>query len=117
MAETKPKPDPEAEVLATIAAMPDADRTIAERIDAIVREQAPQLSPRLWYGMPAWAKDGKVIVFFQSAAKFKTRYSTLGFQQDARLDDGTMWPVAFAVTRLTPAEESRIAELVKRSAS
>lgn len=113
----KPKSDPETEVRDTIAAMPEADRAIAERIHAIVSAEAPVLTPRLWYGMPAYAKDGKVVVFFQGAAKFKTRYATLGFQHDAHLDEGLMWPVAFAVTGLGPAEEARIAELVKRAVS
>jgi uncharacterized protein YdhG (YjbR/CyaY superfamily) len=105
----------EAEVLADIAAMPKADRVIAERIHAIVRGHAPVLTTRLWYGMPAYAKDGKVLCFFQSAAKFKTRYATLGFQHEANLDDGRMWPVAFAITGLSAVEEKRIAELVKRA--
>jgi uncharacterized protein YdhG (YjbR/CyaY superfamily) len=117
MAEKKAKVEGEAEVLADIAAMPNPDRSIAERIHSIVRESAPALSPRLWYGMPAYAKDGKVICFFQSAHKFKTRYATFGFQHEAKLDDGDMWPVAFAVKRLTPAEEARIAALVKKAVS
>jgi len=115
MAEKKAKVDGEAEVLANIAAMPEPDRTIAERIHAIVKANAPVLSPRLWYGMPAYAEDGKVVCFFQSSAKFKTRYSTFGFQQDANLDEGRMWPVAFAVTDLTAAEEAAIAALVKKA--
>ena len=106
----------EADVLAKIAEMADDDRTIAERIHAIVRKVAPDLVSRTFYGMPAYAKDGKVICFFQAKSKFKVRYSTLGFQPDARLDDGEMWPVAFAVTRLTAAAEKRIAELVKHAA-
>jgi uncharacterized protein YdhG (YjbR/CyaY superfamily) len=117
MAEKKVKSDGAAEVLANIAEMPEPDRTLAERIHAIVTDNAPALAPRLWYGMPAYAKDGKVVCFFQSAAKFKTRYATLGFQHDANLDDGVMWPVAFAVTGLTAAEEARVAELVKRAVS
>lgn len=108
--------DGEAEVLAAIASLPGPDRVIAERLREIVKDAAPVLSPRLWYGMPAWARDGKVVCFFQSGQKFKTRYSTLGFQQEAHLDDGHMWPVAFALTELTDAEEARIAELVKRAA-
>jgi uncharacterized protein YdhG (YjbR/CyaY superfamily) len=116
MAEKKAKVDPEVEVLEAIAAMAEPDRAIAERIHAIVKAAAPGLAPRMWYAMPAYAKDGKVVCFFQSGAKFKTRYCTLGFQQDAQLDDGAMWPVAFAVTKLTAAEETRIAELVKRAA-
>jgi uncharacterized protein YdhG (YjbR/CyaY superfamily) len=111
------KPDGEAEVLANIAAMPEPDRTIAERLDAIVKANAPVLTPRLWYGMPAYAKDGKVVCFFQSAAKFKTRYATLGFQHEANLDEGAMWPVAFAVKELTTAEEAKIAALLKKAVS
>lgn len=117
MPEKKPKLDPEAEVLTAIAEMPAPDRAIAERLHAIVKAHAPVLSARLWYGMPAYAKDGKVICFFQSAAKFKTRYATLGFQHDAHLDEGAMWPVAFAVKELTGAEEARIAALVERAVS
>jgi uncharacterized protein YdhG (YjbR/CyaY superfamily) len=105
----------EAEVLANIAAMPEPDRVIAERLHTIVKDNAPTLSPRLWYGMPAYTKNGKVICFFQSAAKFKTRYATFGFQHDANLDEGAMWPVAFAVKKLTPAEETKIAALVKKA--
>lgn len=107
----------EAEVLAAIAAMPESDRLIAERLHAIIQANAPVLSPRLWYGMPAYAKDGKVVCFFQSAQKFKTRYATLGFQHDANLDEGAMWPVAFAVKELALAEEARIAALVKKAVS
>jgi uncharacterized protein YdhG (YjbR/CyaY superfamily) len=107
----------EADVRAKIAEMPADDRTLATRIHEIVLASAPELVPRTFYGMPAYAKDGKVICFFQSKAKFKVRYSTLGFQHDARLDDeGEMWPVAFAVVKLTPANEKRIAELVKKAA-
>jgi uncharacterized protein YdhG (YjbR/CyaY superfamily) len=111
------KADGEAEVLANMAAMPEPDRAIAERLHAIVRANAPSLSPRLWYGMPAYARDGKVVCFFQSAHKFKTRYATLGFQHEANLDDGSMWPVAFAVTELTPAGEAKIAALVQQAVS
>lgn len=107
--------DLEPDVLAAIAEMPDEDRAIAERVHAIVREVAPDLAPRLWYGQPAYARDGKVVCFFQAAAKFKTRYATLGFNEVATLDDGRMWPTAFAVTGLTAAEEKRIAELVQRA--
>jgi len=114
---TAKKADGEAEVLASIAAMSGSDHAIAERLHAIIRADAPALSPRLWYGMPAYAKDGKVVCFFQSAQKFKTRYATLGFQHEANLDDGHMWPVAFALTGLTPAEEERISALVKRAVS
>lgn len=110
------KPDAEAQALAAIADLPDEDRALAERVHAIVRETAPSLAPRVWYGMPAYARDGKVVCFFQGGRKFKSRYSTLGFQQDAPLDDGHMWPVAFALTELGPAEEARIAELVRRAA-
>ena len=107
--------DGESEVLAAIAAMPEPDRVIAARLHEIVKDSAPVLSPRLWYGMPAYARDGKVVCFFQGAQKFKTRYATLGFQHEANLDDGDMWPVAFAVTRLTAAEEARIAALVRQA--
>jgi uncharacterized protein YdhG (YjbR/CyaY superfamily) len=109
--------DGEADVLANIAAMPEADRVLGERIHALVKANAPALTPRLWYGMPAYAKDGKVICFFQSARKFKTRYATFGFQHEANLDDGPMWPVAFAVKELTATEEARIVALVKRAVS
>ena len=109
------KADGEAEVLAAIAAMPEPDRAIAERLHAIVRANAPVLSARLWYGMPAYARDGKVVCFFQSASKFKTRYATFGFQHEAHLDEGAVWPVAFAVKELTAAEEAEIAALVKKA--
>ncbi len=109
------KADGEAEVLAAIAAMPGPDRAIAERLHAIVRANAPVLSARLWYGMPAYARDGKVVCFFQSASKFKTRYATFGFQHEAHLDEGAVWPVAFAVKELTAAEEAEIAALVKKA--
>lgn len=109
------KADGEAEVLADIAAMPEPDRVLAEKLHGIVKAAAPTLAPRLWYGMPAYAKDGKVLCFFQSAAKFKTRYATLGFQHEAQLDEGAMWPVAFALTQLTTTEEAKIAELVKKA--
>lgn len=117
MAEKKTRVDGEAEVLADIAAMPEPDRVIAERLHAIIRANAPGLTPRLWYGMPGYAKDGKVVCFFQSASKFKTRYATLGFQHEANLDEGAMWPVAFAVTTLGDAEEAKVIELVKRAVS
>ena len=110
------KADGESAVLATIAAMPELDRALGERLHAIIKASAPALSPRLWYGMPAYAKDGKVVCFFQSAQKFKTRYPTLGFSDKANLDDGTMWPVAYALTKLTKADEARIAALVKKAA-
>jgi uncharacterized protein YdhG (YjbR/CyaY superfamily) len=107
----------EADVQAKIAEMPEDDRAIAARIHEIVLATAPELVPRTFYGMPAYARDGKVICFVQSKSKFKVRYSTLGFQQDAQLDDEEMWPVAFAVLKLTPANEKRIAQLVKKAAS
>jgi len=105
----------ESAVLAKIAAMPPADRAMAERVHAIVTASAPELSPKLWYGMPAYAKNGKVICFFQDANKFKARYATLGFSDQARLDEGPMWPTSFALTRLTAADEARIAALVKKA--
>jgi uncharacterized protein YdhG (YjbR/CyaY superfamily) len=107
----------EAEVLAAIEAMEGPDREIALGVHAIVKANAPELVPRLWYGMPAYAKDAKVVCFFQAAGKFKTRYATLGFQHDARLDDGHMWPVAYALTALSPAEEDAIAALIRRAVS
>ncbi|MEV0366668.1 iron chaperone [Nocardia fusca] len=109
------KADGEGDVLAKIAEMSENDRALAERIHALVKTSAPTLSPKLWYGMPAYAKDGKVVCFFQSAAKFKARYATLGFNDSANLDDGTLWPTAFALTKLTPAGESRIRELLAKS--
>ena len=109
--------DGESDVLAKIAEMPEPDRVMAERLHAIIKASAPGLSPRTWYGMPAYAKDGDVICFFQPAQKFKTRYSTFGFSDKAQLDDGTMWPVAFALTKLTPADEARIGALVKKAVS
>jgi len=112
---SKGKADGESDVLAKIAEMPEADRAMAERLHAIVKVSAPALSPRTWYGMPAYAKDGKVVCFFQSAAKFNARYATLGFSDTANLDEGAMWPTAFALTRLTAADEARIAALVKRA--
>lgn len=107
----------EKDVQAKIAEMPADDRKIAARIHEIVLATAPDLVARTFYGMPAYSKDGKVICFFQSKSKFKVRYSTLGFQHDARLDDGAMWPVAFALVELKPADEKRIAQLVKKAAS
>jgi len=109
------KADSESEVLAVIAEMPEPDRVIGERIHAIIKANAPILSPRTWYGMPAYTKDGKVVCFFQSAEKFKTRYSTFGFQHEANLDEGNIWPVAFAVKKLTAVEEERITALVKKA--
>jgi uncharacterized protein YdhG (YjbR/CyaY superfamily) len=110
------KVDEEAAVLEKIAEMPDDDRVMAERIHAVIRAGAPELAPKLWYGMPAYARDGKVVCFFQSAQKFKSRYATLGFNDAAKLDDGDMWPTAFALTGLTAAGEARIAELVRKAA-
>lgn len=111
------KADGESDVLAKIAEMPEPDRHLAERLHAIVKANAPALTPKLWYGMPAWARDGKIVCFFQSAQKFKTRYATFGFMHDANLDEGAMWPTAFALTDLTPAEESTLAALVKKAVS
>jgi uncharacterized protein YdhG (YjbR/CyaY superfamily) len=109
--------DGEGAVLAKIAAMPEPDRSMAKRIHEIIRASAPALTPRLWYGMPAYAKDGKVVCHFQDAAKFKTRYATLGFSDEANLDEGAMWPVAYALKELTSAEEARIAALVMKAVS
>src|SRR5918912_2258215 len=111
------KADGESAVLAKIAEMREPDRVMAKRLHAVIKASAPALSPRLWYGMPAYAKDGKVVCFFQPAQKFKTRYATLGFNDTANLDDGTMWPTAFALTTLTGADEARIGPLVKKAAS
>ena len=110
------KADGESEVLAKIAEMPAADRVLAERVHAVVTASAPALAPKTWYGMPAYAKDGKVVCFFQAADKFKSRYATFGFNDAANLDEGAMWPVAFALTELTAADEARIAALVKKAA-
>jgi uncharacterized protein YdhG (YjbR/CyaY superfamily) len=104
-------------VLAKIAEMPESDRAMAERLHAIIKSSAPALSPKLWYGMPAYAKDGKVVCFFQSAQKFNSRYATFGFNDTANLDEGAMWPTAFALTKLTAADEARIAALVKMAVS
>jgi uncharacterized protein YdhG (YjbR/CyaY superfamily) len=109
------KADGERDVLAKIAEMQEPDRAMAERLHAVIKASAPALSPRTWYGMPAYAKDGNVVCFFQSAQKFKTRYATFGFSDKANLDEGAMWPVAFALTKLTAAEEARIRALVKRA--
>jgi uncharacterized protein YdhG (YjbR/CyaY superfamily) len=111
------KADGESDVLAKIAEMRETDRAMAERIHAVIKASAPALSPRTWYGMPAYAKDGKVVCFFQSAQKFNTRYATLGFNDAANLDEGTMWPTAFALTDLTAADEARIGALVKKAVS
>jgi uncharacterized protein YdhG (YjbR/CyaY superfamily) len=111
------KADGESEVLAKIAEMPEPDRVMGERIHAVIKANAPELSPKLWYGMPAYAKDGKVVCFFQAAQKFNSRYATFGFNDDANLDEGTMWPTSFALTELTVADEAKIAALVKRAVS
>ncbi len=113
----KNKADGESDVLAKIAEMPEPDRAIAKRLHAIIKTSAPTLSPKTWYGMPAYARDGKVVCFFTSADKFKSRYATLGFNDDANLDDGAMWPTSFALKKLTAAEEARIAALVKKAVS
>ena len=111
------KADGEQDLREKIAEMDDVDRDMAERLHARIMEAVPQLEPRTWYGMPAWAKDGKVLCFFTPAAKFKERYSSFGFQTVANLDDGNMWPTSWALTKLTAAEEQRIADLVKKAAS
>ncbi len=107
----------ESDVLAAIAALPELERAMASRLHAIITASAPALSPKTWYGMPAYAKDGKVVCFFQSAQKFNTRYATLGFSDTANLDEGAMWPTAFALKELTAAEEARISALVKKAVS
>ena len=109
--------DGESAVLAKIAALPQPDRAMAERLHAIIKAHGPTLSPRTWYGMPAYARDGKVVCFFQSAQKFKTRYATLGFSDKANLDDGSMWPTAFALKEMTATEEARIGALIKKALS
>ena len=111
------KTDGESAVLAMIAAMPEPDRTLGERLHAIIKATAPTLAPRLWYGMPAYTRNGKVVCFFQSARKFKTRYATFAFQHEASLDEGAMWPVAFALKELTATEEAKISALVKKAVS
>lgn len=113
----KEKVDGESDVLAKIAEMPEPERTMAARLHEIIKATAPDLSPKTWYGMPAYAKNGKVVCFFQSAQKFNTRYATLGFSDEANLDDGDLWPVAYALKALTPAEEARISALVKQASS
>ena len=113
----KNKAEGESDVLAKIAEMPEADRVMAERIHAIIKASAPALAPKTWYGMPAYARDGKIVCFFQSAQKFNARYATLGFNDIANLDEGAMWPTAFALKELTAAEEARISELVKKAVS
>jgi hypothetical protein len=111
------KADGESAVLAAIAAMPGPDRAVGERLHAIIKANAPALSPKLWYGMPAYAKDGTVVLFFRSRQKFKERYMTLGFNNEANLDEGHMWPIAFALKELTAAEEAKIGALVKKAVS
>jgi hypothetical protein len=111
------KADGESAVLAKIAEMQEADRAMGKRLHAVIKASAPTISPRLWYGMPAYVKDDKIICFFQNAQKFKTRYATLGFNDGAHLDEGTMWPTAFALTKLTAADEARIGALVKKAVS
>jgi hypothetical protein len=111
------KADGESAVLAKIAEMPEPDRAMGERLHAVIKASAPALSPRLWYGMPAYAKDGKVVCFFKSAHKFKSRYATFGFEEAANLDEGAMWPTSFALTELTAADEARIGALVKKAVS
>lgn len=113
----KGKADGEADLRAKIADLPEPDRSMAERVHEIVMAAGPELAPRTYYGMPAWAKDGKVLCFFTPASKFKERYSSFGFNAEANLDDGNMWPTSFAVTKLTKADEKRIAELVKQAVS
>jgi uncharacterized protein YdhG (YjbR/CyaY superfamily) len=114
---SKDRAQGERDLLAKIAEMPEPDRAMAERLHAIINASAPALSPKTWYGMPAYAKDGKVICFFQAAHKFNTRYSTFGFNEDAKLDEGAMWPTAFALTALTDAEEAKITALVTKAVS
>lgn len=113
---TKGKAEGERDVLAKIAELPASERAMATRIHEIVKASAPALTPKTWYGMPAYARDGKVVCFFQAAQKFKTRYATLGFSDEAHLDDGTMWPTAYGLTELTAADEARIGALVKQAA-
>ena len=111
----KSRAEGEADLLAKIAEMPKADRVMAKRLHALIKASAPDLSPKTWYGMPAYAKGGKVVCFFQSAHKFKSRYATLGFSDEANLDDGAMWPTSFALKKLTAADEARIGALVKKA--
>ncbi len=111
------KADGESDVLAKIAEMPEPDRAMAKRLHAIIKASAPALSPKTWYGMPAYAKDGKVVCYLQSAQKFKSRYATFGFSDEANLDEGAMWPTSFALKELTAAEEARIGGLVKKAVS
>ena len=109
------KADPETDLLAKIAEMSEPDRVMAERLHAVIKASAPELTPKLWYGMPAYAKDGKIVCFFQPAQKFKTRYATLGFNDAANLDEGTMWPTAYGLVKLTAKDEATIATLVKKA--
>ncbi|GAA1118436.1 DUF1801 domain-containing protein [Kribbella jejuensis] len=113
--ELKSKEDPAEAQAAKIGAMADGDREIAERLNKLILEAVPELTPKLWYGMPGWAKDGKLICFFQDAAKFKYRYATLGFSDKAQIDEGDMWPTSYALTKLTPALEKQILALVKKA--
>jgi uncharacterized protein YdhG (YjbR/CyaY superfamily) len=113
--ELKEKTDGETAVRDAIAAMPPADRALAKRVHELVKAAAPELSPKTWYGMPAYARDGKVVCFFRNAGKFKERYAMFGFNDAAKLDDGSMWPIAYALTTLTAADEARLGELVKRA--
>ena len=113
--ELKAAAEGEEAVLAALAEMSSKDRALGKRIHAIIKETAPDLTPKTWYGMPAYAKDGKVVVFFRNAGKFKERYAMLGFNDNAKLDDGTMWPVAYALTKLTPGDEKKIRALVKKA--
>ena len=114
---TKDKAEGEHALLAAIAAMQESDRTMAERLHAIIQASAPNLWPKTWYGMPAYARDGKVVCFFKSAEKFNSRYATFGFEEAAKLDEGAMWPTTYALTKLTVADEARIAALVKKAVS
>jgi uncharacterized protein YdhG (YjbR/CyaY superfamily) len=111
------KADGEKDLLAKVAEMPESDRVMAERIHAVVMASAPELSPKTWYGMPAYAKDGKVVCFFKAASKFDTRYATLGFEEAAMIDDGDFWPTSYGLTKMTPAIEKQIGELVKKAVS
>jgi len=111
------KADGERDLLAKIAEMPESDRVMAERLHALITATAPDLAPKTWYGMPAYARDGKVVCFFKAASKFDSRYATFGFEEDAHLDDGAMWPTSFALKELTPADEARIGALVKKAVS
>ncbi|MEP6470288.1 MAG: DUF1801 domain-containing protein [Chloroflexota bacterium] len=113
----KSKSEGESDVLAKIAELPEPDRSMAKRLHAVIKASAPALSSRTWYGMPAYARDGKVVCFFQAAQKFNSRYATFGFSDDANLDEGSMWPTSYALTKLTAADEARIGALVKKAVS